>query len=339
MRLVDANLDRGGEALRFLDDLARFNLDDQVLSTRLRALRHALGDCSAQLTIERLAARDVAEDIGAEATADERTSLVALGEANARRAAESLRSLEEAAKLPEMAGKLDSEVLRRLRFEVYEIEKELVPRLTRKLKTGSLAGIWLEVECGAVCGRDAREIITQAVRGGAKGVIYHPQGEAGAGDFELGGWLREATTGQALLLADCLEAALASNADGYVLKRGGLSLEAARRVLKLDRLMVAAAADSRESRILANAGADAVIIESVIGLKDIRAIHNAIACPVMVQVDPSDKYQPILKAGVQALVFRFHDPRVASAGFVRRLAEESGQFIKRAKALDHIGVP
>ncbi len=40
LRIVDANLNRIREGLRFLDDVARFALNDAALSGAFRALRH-----------------------------------------------------------------------------------------------------------------------------------------------------------------------------------------------------------------------------------------------------------------------------------------------------------
>jgi thiamine-phosphate pyrophosphorylase len=324
MRLVDANLDRGGEALRFLDDLARFTLNDENLSRRLRDIRHALGGFSARLTMDRLSARDVAADVGVEAPASGSPGLAALASANARRAAESLRSLEEAAKLPEMAGRLDSDALRRLRFQVYAIEKELVPRLARSGKAGGMHGTWLGIDCGRACGRHAREIVSQAVMGGLKAVAYQSRGKVTASDFELAGWLREATVDKVLMLTDSLELALATHADGYLLERGGLSVEAARRALSPDRLVVAAAVDAREAGILAGAGADALILESAIGLRVVKAVVKVVSCPVVVAlgVDDTD-HRAFGKADVAALLFSFRDPRVANAGAIARLGKES----------------
>jgi 2-methylisocitrate lyase-like PEP mutase family enzyme len=91
----------------------------------------------------------------------------------------------------------------------------------------------------------------------------------------------------------------------------------------LDRLVVAAATDDREAGILFGAGADAVILESTIGLRGVRAVVKAVSCPVMVTLDADDKeYRSFTRAGADALVFNFRDPRVASAGAIAQLSEQ-----------------
>ncbi|MBM3172271.1 MAG: thiamine phosphate synthase, partial [Chloroflexi bacterium] len=42
LRIIDANCNRIGEGLRFLEDIARFILNDAQLSHRLKVTRHDL---------------------------------------------------------------------------------------------------------------------------------------------------------------------------------------------------------------------------------------------------------------------------------------------------------
>ena len=49
LRLLDANSNRAREALRVLEDYTRFVLDDDLLSSRLKNLRHELAAATAAL--------------------------------------------------------------------------------------------------------------------------------------------------------------------------------------------------------------------------------------------------------------------------------------------------
>ena len=40
LRIIDANINRAGEGLRFLEEIARFVLDDAALSQQLKNMRH-----------------------------------------------------------------------------------------------------------------------------------------------------------------------------------------------------------------------------------------------------------------------------------------------------------
>ena len=42
LRIIDANLNRIGEGLRFLEDIARLMLNDVGLTGQLKAIRHAI---------------------------------------------------------------------------------------------------------------------------------------------------------------------------------------------------------------------------------------------------------------------------------------------------------
>ena len=65
LRLIDANLDRIGEGLRVLEDVARFILDDAALSEKLRVMRHELPRNGTPSREQLLAARDSVRDEGA----------------------------------------------------------------------------------------------------------------------------------------------------------------------------------------------------------------------------------------------------------------------------------
>src|SRR5215470_16856643 len=100
-RIFDASANRAREALRCMEDLARFALDDSGLTAELKSMRHDLraavegGGFDAGL---RLAWRDTPGDVGTTIKADDegdRANLADIAAANAKRLTESLRSLEE----------------------------------------------------------------------------------------------------------------------------------------------------------------------------------------------------------------------------------------------------
>ncbi len=126
LRLLDASANRGREALRVVEDYARFVLDDAHLTGCLKVLRHDLTAALACLPmVDRLAMRDTRSDVGIRlTTAAERTrrdpeDVLA---ANFTRLQEALRSLEEFSKIdyPSTSG-----VLERLRYESYSLQKAL----------------------------------------------------------------------------------------------------------------------------------------------------------------------------------------------------------------------
>jgi thiamine-phosphate pyrophosphorylase len=130
LRIVDANLNRLGEGLRVLEEVTRMTLNDKPLSQQLKDLRHDVVRVELSFHRRLVAARDSAGDVGAEMDAageSKQRNLTATVVANARRAQESLRVLEEMAKLPEI--KLDSAKFRKARFALYTIEKDILGKL------------------------------------------------------------------------------------------------------------------------------------------------------------------------------------------------------------------
>jgi thiamine-phosphate pyrophosphorylase len=119
LRLTDANLNRAKEGLRVLEDVARFVLEDAALVEAGRSIRHSLSKYYSQVEQEQqVAARDAAHDLGAGFGVPTRKSLRHIILANAHRAEEALRVLEEFSAQPDP--------LKDLRYGVYELEKNLL---------------------------------------------------------------------------------------------------------------------------------------------------------------------------------------------------------------------
>lgn len=130
LRIIDVNLNRLGEGLRFLEEVSRFILDDTALTQQLKNLRHDLVRTDIEFDRRLLEARDSEEDVGIDLEVpgeSKEKGLPRMVVANSRRAQESLRVLEEMAKLPGI--NLDSDKYKHARFSLYTIEKNLVARL------------------------------------------------------------------------------------------------------------------------------------------------------------------------------------------------------------------
>jgi thiamine-phosphate pyrophosphorylase len=104
-RILDASANRAQEAARVVEDYARFGLDDAHLTECVKQWRHGLAATIRRLSgPRRMATRDTAADVGTTiSTASERQRPCArqVAIANLTRLTESLRSLEEWAKLAE----------------------------------------------------------------------------------------------------------------------------------------------------------------------------------------------------------------------------------------------
>lgn len=126
-RIVDANLNRSREGLRVIEDIARFYLNHAGLARSLKLLRHQLS-LAVKQNRRLLVSRKAAEDVGRKYSSLEkkRKNIRGLLVANFRRVEESLRVLEEVAKiaLPPKAG-----IFKRLRFRMYSLEQKVLLQL------------------------------------------------------------------------------------------------------------------------------------------------------------------------------------------------------------------
>lgn len=121
-RIIDANFNRSKEGLRVCEDVARFMWDDPVLSKALKAVRHDLNKAIEPLGLLKvLSFRDIEGDVGTQSSKSEqkRTDVEQIFWANSQRVKESLRVLEETAKLINVKS---AQSIKILRYKVYAIE-------------------------------------------------------------------------------------------------------------------------------------------------------------------------------------------------------------------------
>lgn len=126
-RIIDANFNRGREAVRTMEEYCRFALNDTGLSSRAKTLRHSLCAIVRQFDPGLLIAnRDVQGDVGRQLRIDGQLCRSTLSEcfvAAAKRLTEALRVLAEAVQTFDPAMAADFE---RLRFDAYALEKDVL---------------------------------------------------------------------------------------------------------------------------------------------------------------------------------------------------------------------
>jgi hypothetical protein len=121
-RVIDANLNRLKEGVRVVEDIIRYRDNNKALATQLKNLRHkAKIEDIDSLLLHRDSINDVLRPtISSELNrSDIRSILIA----NFKRAQESSRVLEELFKLHDNTT---SENFKHIRYELYNLEKEIV---------------------------------------------------------------------------------------------------------------------------------------------------------------------------------------------------------------------
>lgn len=163
-RILDANANRAREALRVMEEAARFLLDDAELTGELKALRHDLAAVLAALPDLPLH-RDTPGDVGTATTTEAerfRASVADVAVAAGKRLSEALRAIEEYAKVlspPDLAGRIEA-----LRYRGYELEQRLNV-LLRPGRPRQWRLCLLLTE--SLCRLDWREVLGQSLDAGA----------------------------------------------------------------------------------------------------------------------------------------------------------------------------
>lgn len=318
LRAIDANLDRAGEGLRVLEDVARFVLDDAGISQKLKQVRHDLADASRALGAATLEARRADGDVAAFAeTASEtsRADLPGVVRANARRTAESLRVLEELAKLPGAPSAFQWEVFKKARFAVYALEQQLVFRLARQELRQRISGVYLIIDPELLAGRDEAEVARQAIAGGAKVIQLRDKLRPRLQVLEAARRIKEACDGGGTLFIvnDYLDVAVAADADGLHLGQTDLPLPQARRLLPQSKLLGGSTATLEEALRAQEHGVDYVAVGSIyptssknvtrpVSLDLLRRVKQSVSVPVVaIGGITADNVAPVIEAGADAV--------------------------------------
>ena len=130
-RIIDANLNRVKEGLRVCEEIARFILNNRKLAASFKNIRHQIDSIAKKVypVSLLLKERDSDADVGRLNSRGElkRSNFKDIFRANIQRVKESLRVLEEFGKLVEEDSALS---FKRIRYKVYEIEKDSFKKLS-----------------------------------------------------------------------------------------------------------------------------------------------------------------------------------------------------------------
>jgi len=232
LRILDANANRAGEAMRTLEDLARFALDDGSLVRGLKQLRHGLASATASLPAGALAAnRDVAGDVGTAIGTDaeyRRDGLPAVAAAAGRRLAEALRSMEEVAKVVDPPGEL-ARSLERLRYASYPLAAAVEARVPGPRRERWAVCVLLS---RGLCRRPWEDVLAAAIDGGADAIQVREKDLDGGELVELVGRAidRARPAGVRVIVNDRVDVALAAGADGVHVGQRDLAPAAVRAI-------------------------------------------------------------------------------------------------------------
>ena len=339
LRIIDANLNRIGEGLRLLEDLARLLLNDTALTQQLKTMRHELVTSDWPSYQQLLQARNSEGDVGINIKApgqEKPRDLPVMVAANARRVQESLRTIEELAKLPDT--KLDSERFKQARFNLYTIEQRLLSKLMRQDKIKHLPGLYVIIDTQALKGRRHIEVAKQVIQGGAKTIQLRDKLGNKKELLPIAQQLKNlcADKGVLFIVNDYLDLALATDADGLHLGQNDLPIKVARRLLPIGKILGGSTTSVDQAIAAESEGADYIAVGSiyptpsketakVIGLDGLRQIRQAVTLPlVAIGGITQDNAAEVMAAGADAVavisaILQAESPEEAARQIAARL--------------------
>jgi thiamine-phosphate pyrophosphorylase len=305
LRMIDANLNRSSEGLRVLEDVARFLLNDAALCQRLRTLRHQLSQETKGLRVGLLSQRDTEYDVGhlyhissRKKTLNTGTTplqgLLGLVTANAKRVEESLRVIEELAKLPEMNSKMSSTTFEQTRFALYALERDLISRISRRDKVERISGLYVILDRQFLAGRDELDVARQTIAGGARVIQLRDKQSEKGGLLLVAQKLGELCSqkGIPFIINDYLDLVMAVDADGVHVGQEDLPLSVIRRELPIDKIVGCSVKTLSQAKRAQTEGADYIAVGSifptttkreitVVGVEMLKEIKRTLSIPLV----------------------------------------------------------
>jgi len=294
-RIIDANLNRAGEGLHLLEELARLLLDDAELARQLKTMRHEVVRGGLDFNKALIQSRDSEGDVGADIEVPGQGSreLPTMLVANARRVQEALRILEEMAKLPGATPRLDPDKFKKARFGLYTLEQKLLSRLLRRDKAARLSGLYAIIDSQRLGGRTYTEVAEQMIRGGARAIQLRHKLDR-RDELAIAQKLRGLCSehGVLFIVNDHLDIALAAGADGLHLGQEDMPVRVARRLLPIDMIVGISVTTLRQAKAAQASGADYIAVGSiyptlskdtakVVGLERLRGIRGTAGLPLI----------------------------------------------------------
>lgn len=340
LRILDANANRAREALRTLEDHARFALDDAGLSGEVKAIRHDLAAACAGFAAEAILHRDAAGDVGASVKADGEMTRAApadVATAAGKRAGEALRVIEEYLKLDRPA---DAALVERLRYRFYDVERAVARSL--RPAAARLAGVRLYVlVTESVCRLPWRDVAAAAIDGGADCVQLRepslPAGEL----LARASWLADLCRrrGVVSIVNDRPDVARLAGADGVHVGQSDLPATEARKIVGVGAIVGVSTHSMDQARRAVRDGADYVGVGPVFpsvtkprdilpGLSFAREAAGGLPIPAVAIAgitagNVAEAWATGVRAvAVTAAVCAADDPRAAAAGLKRALSRE-----------------
>ncbi|MEQ8787779.1 MAG: thiamine phosphate synthase [Pirellulaceae bacterium] len=341
LRILDANANRAAEGLRVVEEFVRFVLDDAHLTGICKQLRHDLTDVVATIPLaERLRARETAADVGTEATTVaefQRESPAAVAAASLSRVQQSLRVLEEYAKLldPQIAARLEP-----LRYRLYTLSRAIgIAAESRRALNDLRLYVLLD---GGPSPEGLEQSAASLLAAGVQAIQLRDKQRIDRELVERARRLRRVTAeaGALLIINDRPDIAAVVHADGVHVGQDELTVKDARAVVGPQRLIGVSTHSLDQARTAVLDGADYLGVgptfpsgtkqfSAFTGVELLRQVAAEVSLPAFaiggVNLANLDEVLDagFRRAAVAGAIVKAADPPAAAAEFRRRLDSAS----------------
>ena len=289
-RIIDVNLNRLTEGLRVLEDIVRFKYENKTSLYQIRSLKRQIWQNLGEMREKLIASRRSKEDIGRGTGFDRnrRTNLLDVIIANLKRTQESARVLEELFKIsnPKISG-----FFKKLRFILYDLEKDLSKQIFKKFNTK----LYVIIDIETLGRKHLAEITKSCIVGGATMIqLREPK------DVLTRQWLLDAIkikkaiadAKTKLIINDRIDIVLAADANGVHLGIYDMPVTYARKLLGDEKIIGVTSRNLGQARKAEKDGADYVSVGSifrsttkssapVVGIDRLKEIVKGVKIPVV----------------------------------------------------------
>ncbi len=238
-RILDANVNRAAEGIRVVEDICRFDYEDEKLTKKLRDVRHKIRKNLKEMDSKLLRHRDSAHDIGKKITKqskiDKKDDTSQIITANFKRALEAIRVIEEISKT--VGDMYDTgKEYEALRYKLYYLEKEVLMLTSKKTLPKGIYGITFERFSN---GKSNIEVVEEMIKAGIKVIQYREKDKSFKEMYEEAKILREMTKKADVLFIvnDHVELAMMVDADGVHIGDDDWPLKEVRKLLGDDKII------------------------------------------------------------------------------------------------------
>lgn len=310
-RIIDVNLNRLSEGLRVVEDIIRFKFEDKESLNTIRNLKRKLWQNLGETRKKVIWSRKSEQDIGRAVQFDRtnRTNIPDVLTANIKRSQEAARVLEELFKTSSLKT---SGFFKKLRFTLYDLEKDLSKQIFKEFNTK----LYVLIDIQTLGRKHLSEITKSCILGGATMIqLREPK------DIPTNQWIKDARkiTGSIknskvkFIINDRIDVALAIDADGVHLGKYDMPVTYTRKLLGDGKIIGVTTRNLIQARKAEKYGANYVSVGSifpsptktttpVVGIDRLKTVVKGVKIPIVAigGID-QNKAKQLFKLGVDGV--------------------------------------